>query len=237
MALFRRNLAKKRKFIPSAVVFGFCMARVVTMSLHIAWACHPTIISLGIASQILVYAGIFLLFIVNLELTNRVLRYVRPRLGGSTLVSVVFKALYILIGLTIAMVITVTVQMFYTLDSHTLHIDRAIQRYAVTFFAVIAFLPMPVNLLILALNAGNPRVENSALRVKVAIVCAIAVLLCFGAGYRAGTVWNPQPFNDPAWFDSRAAFYVFNFALEVVAVYLLLLCRVDRKFYIPNSLV
>lgn len=45
----------------------------------------------------------------------------------------------------------------------------------------------------------------------------------------------PRPRNDPAWYHSQACFYIFNFGIEIIVVYLYVLVRVDRRFHIPNG--
>lgn len=51
MTIFQVNLRRGRKFIPSAMVFGFCMARVVACTMRLVWFSHPRNVSVGIASQ------------------------------------------------------------------------------------------------------------------------------------------------------------------------------------------
>ncbi|CAI7570377.1 unnamed protein product [Penicillium bialowiezense] len=167
MTLFRRNLARGHKFIPSAMTFGFCMSRIVANAIRIAWACHVTNISLAIAAQIFVAAGVLLLFILNLLYAQRMFRAVYPGLGWSRAFSWAFKALYGLVVVTIIMVITCVVQ---------------------------------------------------------------------SASFRAATSWMPpRPVTDPAWYHSKACFYVFDFAIDIMVVALFFVARVDRRFWVPNG--
>ena len=58
----------------------------------------------------------------------------------------------------------------------------------------------------------------------------------FIAGFRCGTAWAPaRPASDPAWYDSKAVFYVVLFTFEIVVVYLFLFTRFDRRFWIPDG--
>lgn len=238
MTLFKRNKRQGHKFLPSAVIFGFCMSRVVATIMRIVWACHPTDVRVAIAAQIFVAAGIILLFILNLLFAQRMLRAAFPRLGWSTLLSWAFKMLYVLILVTIAMVITVVIQSLYTLNANTHRIDRDVQLAGLTFFAVISFLPLPLVLLALLFSQGD-RIEHFGSGSWAAKSCTVLVagtLLCLGASFRAGTAWmQPRPVTDPAWYQSKACFYVFDFGIDWVVVMLFLVARVDRRFYVPDG--
>lgn len=238
MTLFLRNKRRGHKFIPSAVTFGFCMSRLVANSLRIAWACHPQNLQLAIAAGIFVAAGILLLFILNLLFAQRMLRAAFPRFGWSVALSWAFKVLYILIAPCIIMVITVVVQSAYTLNANTHRIDRDVQLAGVTYFAVFSFLPLPIVTLVLLLSHGK-HVEpfgSGSWYAKGFTVLLSGVLLCLGASFRAGTLWMPpRPVTDPAWYHSKACFYVFVFTLDWLVVMVFLLARVDRRFWVPNG--
>lgn len=238
MILFRRNLARGHKFIPSAVTFGFCMSRVIANIIRIAWACHPRNVRLALAAQIFVAAGILLLFILNLLYAQRMLRAAFPRLGWARPVSWIFKAFYILILPTIIMMITVIIQSMYTLNANTHRIDRDIQLYGVTYFAIISFLPLPLVSAILLFSRGR-RVEHpgsGSWLAKGFIVLLAGFLLCLGASWRAATVWMPPtPATNMPWYDHKACFYVFDFGIDLSVVLIFLVGRVDRRFWVPNG--
>lgn len=46
---------------------------------------------------------------------------------------------------------------------------------------------------------------------------------------------SPRPRNDPAWYHSKACFYIFNFVVELAVIALYILVRVDLRFYVPNG--
>ncbi|CAI7634278.1 unnamed protein product [Penicillium glandicola] len=226
MTLFRRNMARGHKFIPSGVTFGFCMSRILANIIRIAWACHPTNVRIAIAAQIFVAAGVLLLFILNLLYAQRMLRAVYPVLGWSRPLSWAFKALYALVVVTIIMVITCVIQSSYTLNMNTLRIDRDILLYGQTYFAIISFLPLPILLL----------VGSGSWVVKVFIVGLVASLLCLGASFRAATSWMPpRLISDPAWYHSKACFYIFNFTIDISVVAIFFVARVDQRFWVPNG--
>lgn len=240
MTLFQLNRRKSHKFVPSAVTFGFCMSRIAATSVRIAWAVHPTSSGLSIAAQILVNAGVVLLFILNLLYAQRILRACLPRVGWNKLVSWTFKLVYILIVCAIIMVITVTIQRFNTSNRNTLRIDRDIQLAAVTYIAVVSFLPLPILALTILITRGKLKAietfGSGSWETKLLIITVSSTLMCLGASFRAGTAWKPsRPVTDPPWFVHKACFYVFNFTLEIIVVFLFLIGRFDRRFYVPDG--
>ncbi|KGO76373.1 Protein of unknown function DUF3112 [Penicillium italicum] len=238
MTLFHRNLARGHKFTPSAVTFGFCIQRIIANAVRIAWACHPTNVRVAIAAQIFVATGVLLLLILNLLYAQRMFRAVYAVLGWSRPVSWAFKVLYALVVVTIVMFITCVVQSSYTLNSNTHRIDRDIQLYGQTYFSIISFLPLPLVLLVL-LSPDRKRIQkvgSGSWVAKVFIVGLVSSLLCLGASFRAGTTWMPpRPITDPAWYHSKACFYIFNFTIEVLVVAIFFVGRVDQGFWVPNG--
>ncbi|TLD37933.1 hypothetical protein E2P81_ATG03608 [Venturia nashicola] len=239
MTIFQLNRKKGHKFLMSALMFGFCMARTVTCILRIAWTTHVTNISLGLAAQIFVAIGVIILYVVNLIFTQRLIRASHPRLGWNPIFSGVFKALYALIAVTIIMLIVVTIQSFFTLDTYTRRIDRDIQLYGTTCFAILSFLPIPMVCALLVIPRSSPldKFGRGRWRTKIFILLAGATLICFGAAYRCGTSWlTPVPLMQPMPnYFNKAAFYIANFGVEVLTVYLYALVRVDTRFHVPNG--
>lgn len=133
MAIFQINRNRDHKFIFSVLLFGFCMARITTLSLRIAWASLPGNTKLAIAANIFVQAGVLLLFIVNLIFAQRIVRSYHPRLGWSRGLSWAFRFLYFCVVAMLVMVITAAVDSFYTLDISTRLKDRDVLLVAGTF--------------------------------------------------------------------------------------------------------
>lgn len=240
MTLFLRNKSRGHKFIPSGATFGFCMTRIVTNALRMAWACHQHNARLAIAAQIFVAAGVIILFILNLIYAQRMLRAAHPRVGWSRPLSYIFKGLYILVLISLIMVITVTVQTFYTLNTNTRRIDRDIQLYGSTYFMTISFLPFPIlAYVVLAPRPDMQRIEKfgkGRWRTKIIILCTTAFLLCLGAAFRTGTTYmKPRPKSDPAWYHHKACFYIFNFTIELCVVLIYLITRFDQRFHVPDG--
>ncbi|OQE02991.1 hypothetical protein PENVUL_c036G01800 [Penicillium vulpinum] len=238
MTLFRRNLARGHKFVPSAATFGFCMSRIIANIIRIAWACYPTNVRIAIAAQIFVAAGVLVLFILNLLYAQRMVRVVYPVLGWSRPVSWAFKVLYALVVVTIIMVITCVIQTSYTLNSNTLRIDRDIMIYGQTYFSIVSFIPLPLVFFVL-LSPNRKQIEqvgSGSWVVKIFLVGLVSALLCLGASFRAATSWMPpRPITNPAWYHSKACFYIFNFTIDIVVVAIFFVGRVDQRFWIPNG--
>jgi len=188
--------------------------------------------------MIFVSAGVLLLFLVNLIFAQRILRAAHPHFGWHRALSRLFNVMYILIVLLLAVVITATVQSFYTLNKNTRRIDRDLQLACATYFMAISFLPIPMVILGLIVPRKT-RVEKfgqGRWRTKITILLTSAVLLCLGASFRTGTAFkNPRPRDDPAWYDAKWCFYLFDFTVEVLVIYLYLVLRVDLRFHVPNG--
>lgn len=240
MTIFRINHKRDHKFIFSALLFGFCMARITTLVLRIVWASKPRSVNIAIAANIFVQAGVLLLFIVNLIFSQRIVRSYHPRLGWSRGLGLAFKACYFCVAALLIMVIVATVDSFFTLDLNTRRIDRDIQLFAGTFLTVLAFLPIPITLLAVAApRAKNRRPEKFGMgrqRTKIWLLLFTSAILTLGAGFRIGVNFTtPRPAADPAWFHSKACFYCFNFVIELVVVYAYAITRFDRRYHVPNG--
>lgn len=238
MTIFQLNKRKGHKFFMSALIFGFCMARIVAQIMRIVWACYPDDVSVSIAAQIFVSLGILILFLINLIFAQRIIRAAHPHVGWHRAIHYSFLVMYTLILLMLIMVVTATVQSFYTANIHTKTIDGNLQRTASTYFMFISFLPIPIIILALVIPRRT-RLEkfgNGRWRSKIWMLLASSVLLCLGASFRTGTAFkNPRPKDDPAWYHAKWCFFFFNFTLEIVVVYLYLIMRVDQRFHIPDK--
>lgn len=238
MTIFQINKRRGHKFILSGMMFGFCMARIVTMVMRIVWANFPDNIHIAIAAQIFVVAGVILLFAVNLVFAQRMLRAAHPHFGWHKSVSWSLKVLYGSIVVFLAAIITVTVQSFYTLNANTKRIDRDIQLAIQTYWAFLSFLPVPMVVfgLLIPRTARLEKFGTGRWRSKARILIPAALLLCLGASYRVGTNFKtPRPRTDSPWYFSKACFYIFNFVVEILVIYLYLIIRVDKRFHIPDG--
>ncbi|KAL2416777.1 hypothetical protein ABEF95_001131 [Exophiala dermatitidis] len=238
MTILLLNRKRGHKFLMSGLMFGFCMARITAMVLRIVWACYPQDVQVAMAAMIFVAAGVLILFLINVIFAQRILRAAHPHFGWHQMLTASFGFMYGLILAFLAIVITGTVQSFYTLSARTHRIDRDLQMAASGYFVFISFLPIPMVILGLIVPRKT-RVEKFGIgrwRTKIAILLTTSVLLCLGASFRAATTFkNPRPRNDPAWYHEKWCFYFFNFTIEAIVIYLYLLLRVDLRFHVPDG--
>lgn len=257
MTILQINLRRKHKFLFSGVLFGFCMARISALTLRIAWATHLTNANVAIAAGVMTVAGVILLFIVNLIFAQRILRACWPELGWHPIVRGVWKGMYALVAACLIMAVVASVMVFFTLDPTVRSQCRSVQLVATTVMMVLAFLPTPV-VLVAGLharqsgniNSGGIRSSSSSsgstaggggidhfgtgqLRTKIALVLFTSLLLTLGAGFRTGVAYDLR--LTPAWFHHKACFYIFNFVIELVVVYLYAAVRFDRRFHVPDG--
>jgi Protein of unknown function (DUF3112) len=237
MAILQVNLRRKKKFIMSALLFGFCMARITTMMMRLVWTSYQHNLKIVIAAQVFVSGGVLLLFIINLIFAQRIVRASHPHWAWAKWFSIAFYLYYVSIFLMLTALITCTVQSFYTLNHNIRRIDRDVQLVGGTYFAVAAFLPIPL-LSLRVIIPNKPPIEKfgqGRFRNKIFILLFSSVLLTLGAAFRAGISYVPRPFTHPAWYHSKECFYIFNFTIEIIVVALYAIIRVDRRFHIPDG--
>ena len=71
---------------------------------------------------------------------------------------------------------------------------------------------------------------------KKIIVTISTLLSIIITGFKLGTAYMPPRLaSDPAWYHSKAAFYCFNFVLEVMILALLTISRIDKLFWVPDG--
>ncbi|EPE28363.1 hypothetical protein GLAREA_09483 [Glarea lozoyensis ATCC 20868] len=237
MSTFVINKKHGRLFPLSALCFGFCMARIVTCTMRIVWTSYSSNVRIAIAAQIFVQAGVIILYLVNLIFTQRIFRASYPHWAWKKWFALSFNIYFATIVLTLAALIAVSIQSFYTLDTKIRRVDRVVQLYGATYFAVAAFLPLPILLLKLVIPARGPaeKFGRGRFRTKIGIVAFASTILTLGAAFRAGTSYVPRPRNNPAWYHSKTCFYLFNFTIEIIVVALYLAVRIDKRFIVPDG--
>lgn len=234
--IFQLNRRKGHKFLPSLFMFVFCMARIVTCIMRIVWATRPTSVRIAIAAQIFTNLGVLIVYVVVFVLSQRLLRMTHPRVGWSRALSIADIIIYVFLGVAIVLVIAFTVLSFYTLNTKLLSAASWIQRAGVTYILLFNVVTLIVWSSSLCPTTTIDVPGTGSLRSKQVILGSAVLLLNLIAGFRAGTTWEAaRPASDPAWYDSRAAFYMFNFACEIVVVYMLFSTRFDHRFWVPNG--
>lgn len=237
MTIFQVNKRRGHKFVLSAVLFGFCMARTTANVLRIAWAANPDNVRLAIAASIFFNAGVLLLFVLNLIFLQRLLRAHHPSVGWGRPLSWSFRFLYFGVFACLAMVITAVVYSYYTIDPDVQVQLRDIRRFAAVYLAVLAFIPLPGTILCVVIPSAQPvdHFGTGSLRTKAAIVIFTSALLSLGAAFRAGVAFLPRSTADPGWFNHKAAYYCFNYVIEIIVVFTFALSRFDRRFHVPDG--
>jgi hypothetical protein len=196
-------------------------------------------VSLAIAANIFVAAGVVILFVINIIFTQRILRAAHPKFGWHKAFELVVKTLIALVIIMIIMLITVVIQSFYTLNARIRNIDRDIQLTGLTYFAFVSFVPIPAVILGLLVPRSHPinKFGTGRWRTKIRILLLSSTLVCFGACYRAGAQYlTPRPMTQPMYpIMHKAAFYLVNFTIEIFVLFLYAVLRVDLRFHIPDG--
>lgn len=239
------NKKQGKKFGFCGMMFGLCMIRLVTCSLRIAWAIHPTVIRLGMAASIFVNVGVVLLYFVNLFFAQRIVRAQHPRFGWSKIFTPIIPLCCAWAVLTIVAIVVVVVQSFYTLNDNTHRIDHIVQLYVQSAFLAIACVPLIIITISTLLHQvpsirGTKAMDkfgSGSMRAKIAIVTTSSILLIGAAAFKAAVNFLPDVAvtQSTPWYYNRGIFYVFGFAVEIIVLYFYAAVRVDRRFIIPDG--
>ncbi|KAI1326215.1 hypothetical protein F5Y16DRAFT_375592 [Xylariaceae sp. FL0255] len=239
MTIFQLNNRRQHKFVFSGLLFGFCMSRIVAFTLRIVWAKYRNNVSLALAATVFVNAGVLILYILNLVFAQRMLRALQPRIGWHRSISIALKIFYAGIGIGLALIIYSIIQTAYTKDLALLDAARKIQLGVSTYLLVFTTIPF---WLLLTAHVLLPKSEDAevfghgTMRTKLIILCCTTAIAIFIAGFKTGTAYMPPRLvTDPAWYQSKPAFYVFQFVLEIFILSLFTISRVDKRFHIPNG--
>ncbi|KAI0402068.1 hypothetical protein F4802DRAFT_389532 [Xylaria palmicola] len=237
MMILQLNRRAGLKFLFSGMLFALCALRSVALSMRIVWAAYPRTVNVALAAGILAQTGSVLVFVVNLLLTQRVVRAYHPAFGWHPATNLAFRFLIACVLACLVMVVVVTAQSFFTLDAGVRHADRIVQLFAGTYMATLAFLPLPV----IALAALLPRAQHverfggGRWRNKVRLLLATSALATLGAAFRVYTGYAARSAAHPGWWHSRACYYCFNFVIDLLVSALYLFSRFDRRFIVPNG--
>jgi hypothetical protein len=215
------------------------MARILTTVLRIWSISAPQNIKLLLAANIFVAAGVVMIYIINLLFALRLLRSSHPHLGWNRIFSIIFYTLIGIVVATIVVLITAIIQSYETLNPQIRRIDRDITLYGVTYFGIVAFLPIPLVIVGLSLpkHSSLDKIGTGRWRTKVSVLLVATALISSGALFRMATSWKtPVPHTQPLpGYFHRAYFYIFNFGVEIIVLYLYAFLRIDRRFHIPNG--
>ncbi|KAF2966401.1 hypothetical protein GQX73_g7200 [Xylaria multiplex] len=237
MTILQLNKRRGIKFLFSGMMFVLSVLRTVALSIRIVWASYPHVANIAIASGILTQCGSVLVLVINLILTQRIVRGYHPNFGWHPVINVVFPFLIACVVASLIMIIAVTVQSVLVLDPGIRHSDRIVQLFGGTYMAVLAFLPIPIVIASYLLPRAQ-RVEKFGAgrwRTKVRLLLFTASVATLGASLRVYTNYAVRPATDPAWYHSRAFYYCFNFVTDLIISATYLFSRFDRRFIVPNG--
>ncbi|KAI0430405.1 hypothetical protein F5Y09DRAFT_229411 [Xylaria sp. FL1042] len=237
MTVLQLNKRRGLKFLFSGMLFVLSILRTIALSMRIVWATRPRAGDIAVAAGILTQTGSVLVFVINLILAQRIVRGYHPRLGWHRATTAFFIFLIACVVASLVMVIVVTVQSIFTLDVDTRRADHAVQLFAGTYMAVLAFLPLPI-VVLAAVAPRKTHIERFGAgrwRSKVRLLIFAAAVATLGAAFRIYTGYAARPATDPAWYHSRACYYCFNYVTDLVVSATYLFSRFDRRFIVPNG--
>jgi hypothetical protein len=240
-----------------AVYPVFCMT---ALTLRIACAAVAPNPNLTIAANIFANIGVVILVVFQLLLMPRLVRQffgTRNAIRGwRQKVSVLpFFIPIPLMPIMLIMNINVVILSFFTLDSRVRQNCLTSQKVALTVFSAAAFVPVPASLVIAVLGPGSSKAAASAnkrsgfiakvgnlllgtgsVRGSALLILFASLLVTVGTSMRAVTLLLPaRNANDPAWYHDRPPYYIFTYALEILAVMAHLVFRSDRRFQGANQ--
>jgi hypothetical protein len=238
MYILQTNLRRGHKFIISGAVFGFCMTRITALIMRIVWSNYADNVKIAIATNVFTNAGVIIFFVVNVILAQRILRAHHPEFGWRKELKFPFIFIYFSFFASLVLLITSIVYTSFTLDQDLISQLREIRLFASTYLAVLTFIPIPIVLGAILVPHSKPIDhfgKKGTMRTKVILVLFTATLLCIGATYRACVGYTRRPLTSQGWFNHKAAFYCFNFAIELIVLYTYTLSRFDLRFHIPDG--
>jgi hypothetical protein len=161
MGIYQLNRRKGHKFFMSLAMFGFCISRVVTCVLRLAWATRPKNVRVAIAAQIFTNVGILVVYIIVLLLILRVFRPTHPKLDWNRILGKMLIITYVLLLIAILATIAFTILSFYTLNPKLRFIALWIQRGAIIYMILFNIMAL-VLLLLSSLVPQAPETRISA---------------------------------------------------------------------------
>lgn len=136
------------------------------------------------------------------------------------------------------MAIVALVVSINTKSLQTLHSIRDVTLASSTYSLVMAVFPsfMPAIAYLLPTSPTEEPFGTGSQGRKLVVLlisCSLAVII---AGFKTGTAWEtPRSALNPAWYHSKAAFYCFDFMLEIIILAMFLISRIDNLFHVPDG--
>jgi len=239
MTILQRNRRSGHKFIFNGLCFGFAMSRIAANVLRLVWATRPTNADVALVASVFLNAGIVLVYIINNLLAWRIVRASMPKFGWNKVVRIVNRVmLWGVLGLIVPLIVIIILRIKRPTLPHIMSASNVVTKLAQTYFLIIAVQPA-ILLPIAYFKSRNGPIDpfgKGSWNSKFIVLGISVTLAVIEAGFRCGTTWTPAPLaSNPAWWDHRAAFYCFNFMIDIFILATLLVGRMDRRFWIPNG--
>ncbi|EJT99784.1 hypothetical protein DACRYDRAFT_54959 [Dacryopinax primogenitus] len=240
LTIYIRNRRRKRYFRPSVLLFAFCMARIVTLSLRIAWACHPTNPKLALASGIFLAAGVLLVWIINRIFATRALSEYHPWVYRQPFKFFITQLPYIIVLCFLPMMITVVVLQSQNPSPSTMRADNIILKVALAYFVAFTFSPFVVFFWIYIVPPHRTKEEVYELQrrfgtgkttKKMAVIALATALLVTELCFRVATSLQTFPVTDAPGYYGKPTFYIVIYGFEILVLTLYAAARVDKLFY------
>ncbi|KAK9486915.1 hypothetical protein V1527DRAFT_405475 [Lipomyces starkeyi] len=142
LVIYWSNIARGHKFVPSTALVIHCIARTVTFAMRLAYTYNPTNTGIAIASDVLLAAGVIILFVQNINFSQQIFTSRHPSRAY------VGSAYYRLMRLYQTSITGVLVA-FIVMMSEYYHVSASTQKGFVTFrkvamiyFVLVAFTPL-----------------------------------------------------------------------------------------------
>ena len=212
---------------------GYAVSCVMACALRICTTILSQNIKILVAYTVFLNIGVVLMFMLNLALARRLMRAKFPTLGVHPGCSLLFWGLCTLCALAIIMALAVIIQACFALDNRIKNIDRVVQLSALTTFAIISFIPLPI----VTAALFQPDVilrffayDRPIARVRLLLIATFTV--CLSSSYRCGVTWlDPVPLIHPKpKYMHTACFYAFYFMSDFIVIAMHAVTRVDRIY-------
>lgn len=233
------------------MLFGYCMSRVVTLVLRIAWSQHQHNNNLAIASLVFLNAGVLIIFLLNLQMCKMsIFRthyvYFTNNPAKKDFIKKIFAGTSLLLLPFLATTITGAIQSFLTDNASIQAKDSILKRIGVCAFLLYSFLPFPL----LSCNAflrlkngeawavpSNKSTADFDLKLwrkngtlwynSAFIICSASLLIL---EYTFKVIQGFANATIPHWYYSKAAFYCLSILPELLAMYTLLFSVMPKRY-------
>ncbi|KJZ72335.1 hypothetical protein HIM_08261 [Hirsutella minnesotensis 3608] len=225
----------KHKFLPSILIFDFCLDRVLSCFFRILWACTGL---RGFALGVLIVEnGTVVLLTANLFFFQRTIRAMHPRIGWHPAFRVfVLTLIFTTIANVLVNIISLCVSFMSVGNNARVEVAEDIIKVANGINMVLALTPLIC--IFIASALPGPRPENFGIgpfRSKVALLVFSEICFAVGATTRFASSVNMAAGRHGHPLFSRATFYTSAWTAELLVVIAYAVFRVDRLFHIPNG--